>query len=279
MGWSRCCDCAGVGVTRRLAAVFAHPDDDTYGLAGTLAMGRDDIRYTVIVATSGEAGAIGDPSLATRENLAEVRENEEREALHAVGAADATVHFLRYPDGGLKDVPREELVERVAGLLRESRPQVVATFGPEGITKHDDHVAIGAAATEAFHRARGAMEEEQAREDAFQRLLYVSIPSSGIDRFWSSLRARGVDVGDPEGPFMPRGVPDSTVTHEVDCTGVLKDKINALHAHRTQREEVDQIPEDLQEAVLGREWFVQAFPPVAEPPARREGTIFDGLDD
>jgi LmbE family N-acetylglucosaminyl deacetylase len=260
-------------VTRRLAAVFAHPDDDTYGLSGTLALSRGDIEYTVIVATSGEAGTISDPSLATRENLAEVREGEEREALRAAGAQNAAVHFLRYADGGLKDAPREELVTKVASILKEARPEVVVTFGPEGITKHDDHITVGAAATEAFHQAQAGSEGD----DAFQRLLYVAIPSSEIDRFWESLRARGEEVGDPEAPFMPRGVPDESITHRVDCTSVLKSKIEALHAHRTQREEVDQIPEDLQEEVLGYECFVQAFPPVTEPPARPAGSVFEDL--
>jgi LmbE family N-acetylglucosaminyl deacetylase len=262
-------------VTRRLAAVFAHPDDDTYGLSGTLALGRGDIEYTVIVATSGEAGTISDPSLATRENLAEVREGEEREALRAAGAQNAAVHFLRYADGGLKDAPREELVTKVASILKEARPEVVVTFGPEGITKHDDHITVGAAATEAFHQAQAGSEGD----DAFQRLLYVAIPSSEIDRFWESLRAKGEEVGDPEAPFMPRGVPDESITHRVDCTGVLKSKVEALHAHRTQREEVDQIPEDLQEEVLGYECFVQAFPPVTETPAHPAGSVFEGMDD
>jgi LmbE family N-acetylglucosaminyl deacetylase len=267
-------------VSRRLAAVFAHPDDDTFGLAGTLALQQGNVEYTVIVATSGEAGPISDPSLATRENLGEVREGEERESLRAAGADRATVHFLRYADGGLKDVPREQLVEKVSGLLSEARPHVVVTFGPEGITKHDDHVTIGAAATEAFHKAQS--EEDVQADDPdcpFQRLLYVAIPSSEIDRFWESLRARGIEVGDPEGPFMPRGVPDESVSHRVDCTSVLKPKMQALHAHRTQRDEVDQIPEDLQERMLGYEWFVQAFPPVTSPPPRPAGSVFQGLID
>src|SRR5207247_977600 len=97
------------------------------------------IDYTLIVATSGEAGLISDPALATRENLAEVREAEEREALARLGFAGAAVHFLRYPDGGLKHVPTDELMEKVAGILAEVKPQVVVTFGPEGVTGHEDH--------------------------------------------------------------------------------------------------------------------------------------------
>jgi LmbE family N-acetylglucosaminyl deacetylase len=264
-------------VTRRLAAVFAHPDDDTYGLGGTLALGKGDIDYTVVVATSGEAGLISDPSLASRENLAQVREGEEREALLAAGAPGADVHFLGYPDGGLKDVGRAELVEKITGVLRAARPEVVVTFGPEGITKHDDHITIGAAATEAFHAA-GEAGAEASTDGAFRRLLYVAIPESDIERFWEQLRARGVDLGDPEGPFMPRGVPDRTVTHRVDCSSVVKRKLEAIRAHRTQQVELEYLPQDLQPEILGVECFVQAFPPVTQPVERTVGSVFEGFE-
>jgi LmbE family N-acetylglucosaminyl deacetylase len=264
-------------VTRRLAAVFAHPDDDTFGLAGTLALSPGDIEYTLVLATSGEAGPISDPSLASRENLAEVREGEAREALRVAGAENAEVHFLRHPDGGLKDVPRDELVQEVARVLRTARPEVVVTFGPEGITKHDDHIAIGAAATEGFHTAREQAQPEGSADGAFQRLLYVAIPEADIQRFWEELRARGVEMGDPEGPFMPRGVPDHTVTHRVDCSSVVKRKIEAIRAHRTQQVELEYLPEDLQPEVLGVECFVQAFPPVTEEVDRAAGSIFEGV--
>lgn len=265
-------------MTARLAAVFAHPDDDTYGLAGTLVLAERDIEYTLIVATSGEAGPISDPTLASRENLARVREDEERAALRVAGVEKANLHFLRYPDGALKDVPRDELVQRIADVLQPTRPHVVVTFGPEGITKHDDHITIGAAATEAFHRARaGAQQEGMKTDGAFDRLLYNAIPATEIQRFWEELRARGVDVGDPEGPFMPRGVPDHTITHKVDCSSVVKRKIDAIRAHRTQQVELEYLPEDLQPELLGREYFVQAFPPVPEPPERPAESIFEGV--
>jgi LmbE family N-acetylglucosaminyl deacetylase len=266
-------------VTVRLAAVFAHPDDDTYGLGGTLALAEGDIQYTLVVATSGEAGPISDPALASRENLAQVREVEEREALKVVGVEQADVHFLRYPDGALKEAPRDELVERIADVLGPARPQVVVTFGPEGITKHDDHITIGVAATEAFHRARaGAQREGSIPDGAFGRLLYNAISETEIQRFWEELRARGVDVGDPEGPFMPRGVPDDTITHRVDCSSVVKRKLEAIRAHRTQQVELDYLPQDLQPDILGREYFVQAFPPVTEAVTRVAGNIFEGME-
>lgn len=256
----------------RLTAVYAHPDDDTFSLAGTLLAEADLIEsYTVIVATSGEAGPIADPSVVARENLAQVREEEERAALAVAGQPDAALHFLGFPDGALAQADMDELVGRMVPLLVEARPHVVVTFGPEGITRHTDHITVHRAATLGFNRAR----EEAADPGAFLRLYYNEIPQSRLDFFWQTLRSRGVDV-DPEAPFMPHGVPDETMSVSVDCSPVLERKLEALRAHRTQAEEIDAFPRDLRPEVFGTEWFVQAWPP-AQAGADPAPSLFAGL--
>lgn len=255
-----------------LAAVFAHPDDDTYALGGTLALHGAELVYTLVVATSGEAGQIADPSLATRETLAAVREEEQREALERLGVR-ADLRFLRYPDGGLPEVPREQLVGRVTEVLVEARPLVVVTFGPEGVTRHPDHTTISQAATEAFHRARA-----EAGEGAFRRLLYAALPQSLVERFGHRLRGAGIDLGQPGQQLLPRGVPDHTISVRVDCRAVLGAKLEALRAHRTQAEELETIPQDFLPELLGQEWFVQAWPPVTEPTGPFLSGVFEGLE-
>ncbi|HEX9716820.1 MAG TPA: PIG-L family deacetylase, partial [Actinomycetota bacterium] len=185
-------------MTRRLAAVFAHPDDDTYGVAGTVALhASSGIEVSVVLATSGDAGRILDPSLATRATLGAVREAEDRASWAEIGVKPA-FHFLRYPDCGLNGVPEEELAERLIGLLADARPDVVITFGPEGVTGHDDHVTIGRVATLAFQRAR----ERSGDRSGFHRLLYVALPQSDMDRWNELLREHGMDPVDPTQPFM-----------------------------------------------------------------------------
>ena len=255
----------------RLAAVFAHPDDDTHGVGGILAMEGDRVAYTLVVASSGEAGQIADQSLATPETLGKVREEEELHSLEVLGAKDPAVHFLRYPDGGLADVSHEELVARIAEILSEADPEVVVTFGPEGVTKHADHIAVGQAATEAFHRLQSDGSGRAARP-----LLYVAIPQSELDRFWNELKGRGVEV-DSEGAFMPRGIPDHTITVRVDCSSVIDRKLEALAAHRTQAFEQEFLPEDLRREAFVDEWFVQAWPPVTDPSGPVLSSIFEGL--
>jgi LmbE family N-acetylglucosaminyl deacetylase len=256
-------------MTRRLAAVFAHPDDDTYSVAGSMALhAGEDVRVIVVLATSGEAGQIADPSLAARENLGRVREQEDVDSWKEIGVP-AEHHFLRFPDGGVGEVPTQELAGRVAEALREARPDIVATFGPEGVTGHEDHIAAGKAATEAFHRLRAE------GGGGFHRLLYGSIPQNAMDRLAVEFRERGLEPPDPTEPFQPRGVPDERFGMSVDCSSVYERKLEALRRHRTQGEMQD-IPFDLWPEVLGREDFVVAWPG-RNPGAPMLRDVFEGL--
>jgi LmbE family N-acetylglucosaminyl deacetylase len=265
---------------RSLAAVFAHPDDDTWGLGGTYAA-SGDLDLTVVVATSGEAGLIADPALATRDNLAEVREAEERASLAAVGHDAAAIHFLRFPDGGVAQADRAELVARIADILRAARPDVVVTFGPDGTTKHDDHIAVSQAATQAFHEARGgspAGRSGQGSGDAgLRRLFYVAIPQSELDGWFEMMRERGEEV-DPDAPFMPRGVPDETITTRVDTSAHVDRKWAALQAHATQADEMEAMSDEERQMALATECFVRAWPPVTGRDEPVAGSLFQGLE-
>ncbi len=258
-------------MTRRLAVVFAHPDDDTFGVTGVASLHADDpeFRLMSILVTSGDRGMIADPSLATRETLGGVREQEDRASWRALGREPDRLEFLRLPDGGVSNVPFRELVERIAALLNEERPDVVVTFGPDGVTGHPDHIVVGRAASEAFHRLRG----EGGR--GFRRLLYSCLPASGIDGFNEELVKRGMDPIDPTQMYQPRGVPDETIAVVVDTSSVWRRKHAALLEHRTQASDM-QFPGDLVERMLSSEFFVQAWPE-REPGAPALADVFEAL--
>jgi len=257
---------------KRLAAVFAHPDDDTYGVSGSVALhASSGIEVTVVLATSGEAGGIADPSLATPETLAAVREAEDRASWAEIGVTPA-IHFLRYPDGGVADAPRAELVARVTEVLVAAAPDVVVTFGPDGVTAHADHIAIGEAATEAFHAARA-----RAHGRGFRRLLYNALPQSRLDRWSKVMRERGTEPMDPTQPFVPRGVADAKIGVVANCRPVYERKLEAMRRHKTQGE-LESVPFELWPEILGEEAFVLAWP------ERPQGALvlvdlFEGLAD
>jgi len=183
--------------------VFAHPDDDAYA-AGSVALHATDpqFRFVLVLATSGEAGAIAEGSTATRQTLAAVRQQEDRRVWQVLGRSPDRHEWLGYPDGRLTQVPCGELVAQLVRIFDQERPDVVVTFGPEGITGHPDHITIGQAATQAFLRFAGD------GGPGFRRLLYGAISHTAVARWNRERIARGQQPFDPNTIYHPRGIPE-----------------------------------------------------------------------
>ncbi|MFC5648711.1 PIG-L family deacetylase [Paenibacillus solisilvae] len=136
---------------RKLLAVLAHPDDESFICGGTLAKyASDDVEITLVSATRGEMGRrMGNPPYLNRETMPIIREQELRQACEVLG-----IHrllFLDIRDKTVEFIEPESLTARIAALMEELNPDVVLTFH-ERLGGHPDHCAIGKAATAAFHR-------------------------------------------------------------------------------------------------------------------------------
>jgi LmbE family N-acetylglucosaminyl deacetylase len=255
----------------RLVGVFAHPDDDVYTIGGTWRLLRDRLDVTLVFCTSGDAGPIWVEGIATRETLSSVREGEQAASMAALGV-EADVRFLHHPDYHLPEVPFEELVGELVEVLEGVGPQLVITFGPDGLTGHHDHARAGEAADEAFARAL-------ARDgDGSARLLHVAVPSSSVERFDRELRALGDPAREPRSLLALRGVDDGSIAVAVDIGAAVDAKLAALEAHRTQIGELERVPEALRWIFLEREWFTQAWPERPAPPAAPATSILEGVD-
>lgn len=215
---------------RVLAFVAAHPDDDVMGAAGLVALHRDDpeLRFVLVHATDGEAGEIAPGSGATRDTLGAVRRREDETGWQRVGRLPDRHDWFGLPDGGLADLPDGLLADRVAAVFAEERPDVVLTFGPDGITGHPDHVAVGAAATAAFLRFAGS------GGPGFHRLFHGAFPQPALDGDNQRRVAAGQPPWDPERVFHPRGVPAAAITCTVDQRAVVETVATAFRAHRSQ---------------------------------------------
>ena len=243
----------------RLVGVFAHPDDDAYSIGGTLALERDRLDVTLVLCTSGDAGPIWIDGVE-RKDLGAVREREQAASMAAL-SVDADVRWLRHPDHHLPEVPLDRLVGQVEAVLREVRPDVVVTFGPDGWSGHHDHVRAGEATDAAFVRVRDSV--------ADARLLHVGTPRSVVDRFDAQLREAGDPDREERSLLAIRGVPDEDVAIAVDVRPVRDVKLAGIEAHRTQIGELERVPESLRWIVLDTEWFVQVWPGhTSGPPGR-----------
>lgn len=248
---------------RTFAFVVAHPDDDAYGAAGSVALHADDpdFRFVLIHATDGGAGGIPEGFPATTDTLGAVRRAECEAAWRAVGRVPDRHEWLGYPDGAVAEVPFDELVEVIAGILEEEAPDVVGTFGPDGIFGHPDHIAVGAATDAAFLRLAGT------GRPGFRRLLHGAIPKSVFER-WNDQRAHmGLPVFDPTATYHMRGVPDETIGVIVDCRDVAHRIVAGLREHRSQLPVMSDDPDNLEQwrRRVGREWHVVAWPPASGP--------------
>lgn len=264
--------------SRVLALVVAHPDDDAYGLAGTVALHEHDpgFRFVLVHATDGGAGQI-DPSYPpVNEPLGRIRRREVDAAWMAHGRPPDRHEWLDYDDGTVADVPFGELAERIGDILAQERPDVVATFGPDGLTGHPDHIAVGAATDAAFTalRADGGT--------GLQRLLHGGIRRSVWER-WNRSRVRhGLAPWDEGRVYDVHPVPDELIGMEVDVGSVAHRIVAGLMEHRTQRHVVSPgVPPDVEEdsrwgRSVSSEMLAVAWPP-RQPGAALLSDVFEGL--
>ncbi len=152
---------------KTILAVLAHPDDESFGMGGTLASyARKGCNVHLVCATRGEAGTVDDIYLQDHDSIAALREAELRCAADKLGLTE--VHLLGYRDSGMPNTPENDHpnalinhpVEEVAGKIvmhiRKIKPDIVLTFDPLGGYRHPDHIHIQKATTFAFEKANEA---------------------------------------------------------------------------------------------------------------------------
>ncbi|MHA7285960.1 PIG-L deacetylase family protein [Arthrobacter sp. MDT3-44] len=249
----------GVMTGPSLGLCFAHPDDECFAVFGSVALHRDDPRLRVVVlhATDGAAGEVAPGVIVGPEGLGAVRREEDDRAWNAVGHRPERHDWLGHPDGGLRNVPFELLVDQVSAFLDEERPDVVVTFGPDGVTGHPDHVVIGAATDAAFHRVR------QGGGPGLRRLLHGAIEQSWFDRHQAFRLAQEIPPWQPDRLYHLRAVPDREIGVHVRINSVADWVIAGLRAHRSQRLVLmpTEVDDNTFRQGLRHEWHTIAWPP------------------
>jgi len=128
---------------RHILVVLPHPDDEAFGLSGTLAKHIDQGEpVTYICLTLGEMGRnLGNPPFANRETLPAVRKLELEESCRIIGIKDVRLFGLH--DKTIEFEDHDELVRRIRVVIDEVKPSLIYTFYP-GFSVHPDHDATGA---------------------------------------------------------------------------------------------------------------------------------------
>lgn len=214
--------------------MYAHPDDESFGIAGTaMKLAADGHRTALLTLTRGDVGRWSGRERGswTPAELAAERSKEWREAVKIIGFTSA--RLLEWPDGGLASSPAERVTADVVDYIREIRPDVVCTFGPEGAgSEHDDHRAASFFAVRGFHRAALADQyPDRGAAHTAGRLFFNASPPL------------------PDLPFVAM-----TPTHTVDIAAFQDRKARAFECHKTQLGDRDRFYQML-ERRGGKEFF------------------------
>jgi LmbE family N-acetylglucosaminyl deacetylase len=241
-----------------ILSIWAHPDDETYLAASTMAAARDRGQRVVCAsATAGEHGT-DDPSAWPPERLGTVRRWEAAAAMAILGVREH--HVLGLSDGSLTDDDHAG-VAWVGQLIDTVAPDTILTFGPDGMTHHPDHVAVHHWVTRAWNdRGRRC------------RLLYATPTVEQIERFGDLFESWGVYMTDER----PVGVPEADLTVHGCATGAdLDRKVAALRAMATQTSTVvAAVGLETYSALVAEECFIDARRAVTrrDPVALRRGS-------
>ncbi len=148
-----------VGEKLVVLAAFAHPDDETMLIGGTLAMlAARGARVHVLCATRGEGGELGEPPLCQPHELGRRREAELRCAVQALGCASLEILGYRDPpvdqQGHLHafNADLDSLATQIRQRMQSVGAGVLITHGSNGEYGHPAHrlmhqAALGAVQT------------------------------------------------------------------------------------------------------------------------------------
>jgi LmbE family N-acetylglucosaminyl deacetylase len=192
---------------KRILVVMAHPDDCDFGAGGTIALWtKKGIEVSYCIVTNGDQG--GEASEFSLEDMAKVRQREQREAGKILGVSQVT--YLNYRDGSL--VPTLELRKEIVREIRRAKPDRMVVQSPERnweriFASHPDHLAAGEAAIQAVY------------PDARNPYAFTDLMESGFEPW----RVRELWITGSPHP-----------NHFVDITETFSKKMDALKAHVSQ---------------------------------------------
>ncbi|MBN2116003.1 MAG: PIG-L family deacetylase [Anaerolineales bacterium] len=281
-------------MTKTILAVLAHPDDESFGLGGTLALYvRRGYDAYLVCATRGEVGIVDAEHLNGFKDIAELRTAELERAAKILGLKE--VFFLGYRDSGMPGTqdnihpnaqvnhPVEEVAGKVVKYIRDLKPDVVLTFDPIGGYKHPDHIHIHKATVLAFEKADDASFHPEAGPPFKPRALYYQVfPRSFLKWMTRLLPLFGKDPtkwgrnGDIN--LKELAEVEFPVHVRVDITPVAEIKREAGAEHASQG------GVGMRRGLMGfvmrvfgeKEDYMRAYPPV-NGNSRKRHDLFDGL--
>lgn len=203
-----------------ILAVFAHPDDEAFLVGGTLAhYAKNGARVELLCLTHGEKG-FTEEGHYSQEQLARIRRAELQDCCDVLGVK--LLPILNFPDGGLVDLDITRLARPIAQIIYKRQPDIVITFGRDGLTGHPDHIVTSRATTLAFNQTAVPAESNRL-------LLYAGLSRPVVQSLSNRMEGSLGEI-----PLQLTGLSKARLPIKVDIRQTSRLKWAALECHRTQ---------------------------------------------
>lgn len=255
----------------KLLGIFAHPDDESFLTAGTIAKYvKTGWTADLVYATRGEAGVRGAYVNASWEEFGGIRSRELEAAASEMGVRSVT--FLDYKDGKLSHLTAGEMEDKLMAILRAERPDVVITFEPSGVNHHPDHSKVTLAATFAFQKYAEERHVEDADAIHPPKLYYAGEPESVVSYFVKKKYYPQESFGKPR-----RGIEDKKITTVIDIKKTSAVKSRALRAYLSKSEEIGQYLAIPNNPFLQQEYYILRYRGINESFMGKNDRVSDRL--
>jgi len=277
---------------RLLLAVLAHPDDESFGTGGTLALyASRGVQVHLLCATRGEVGTVAPEILAGHASVGDLRQSELECAAGHLGLAG--VHYLGYRDSGMQGspdnfhpqalaaAPVDMVAASIVPWMRRLRPQVVITFDPIGGYHHPDHIACYNATRLAFEAAGDPRRYPNgATPYQPEKLYYITFHRPWLRQGIRLLRLFGRDPRhwgrNQDIDLVQIAESEFPVHARIDIRPVAERKQRASACHASQlMPRQGRIGRWLMRLSDAEEVYMRAYP--VAPPGLRERDLFEGV--
>ncbi|HVZ12576.1 MAG TPA: PIG-L deacetylase family protein [Patescibacteria group bacterium] len=214
---------------RTAVCIFAHPDDEAFGPAGTIALLAQKYDLYLLCATKGE---IGKDSLRNGKPLSEVRADELRKSAKILGIKK--VFFLGFVDGTLSNSIYHKIADSIEKHLEKIKPELILTSNPNGGSGHIDHIVMSMVSSFVFERS-----------PFIKKIMYTANTRQMTDR----------QKGQPYFVYRPDGYKMEDIDEVVDVSSVWDTKLAAMAAHKSQKHDYERILK-LREGLPREEYFL-----------------------
>ncbi len=212
------------GSAKRVLCFFAHPDDESYSVAGTAAWcAKNNARVWMVYCTRGEAGPNFHADSDSPLTLAQRRTKEAEQACRTLGINPPM--FLDLPDGRLSQVDDLRAKDMIAELLVRIEPHLVLGLGPDGAYGHLDHVSCHRWLDDVISSLQ---HDEQAR------CLWAVFPKGLFSGLFKKLKASRPSLFSADMNPQDLGVDRDKIDLHFDVSALLDVKRKALSCHESQ---------------------------------------------